>query len=195
MGVPQQTTRFLDFPQISKFKMAPIQWESMQFYQPPLTTVPSSRFWPPSSHNSKAPRAGSTYLRPSEVTLLYEEVKRTATHGAAQQSTTSSSGQVELPPSQGPSLHTAEAWDEGTSPCSFITSTADQVQKSPRITNTIEMQLMSATRRRNFPRLKNYYCPLRRTAETSAAWATTSKARPETLMRASETAAWRILIN
>jgi hypothetical protein len=151
MGVPQQTTSFLDFPRISKFKMAPIQWESMQFYQPPPTTVPSWRFRPLSPYSPKALRAGSTYFRPSEATLPYKEVKRTTTHSAAQQKATSSSGQVELLPGQGQSLHTVEAWDEGTCPCSFITSTADQMQKSPRTTNTIEMQPMSATRRRNFP--------------------------------------------
>ncbi len=77
-----------------------------------------------------------------------------------------SSGQVELPPGQGQLLHTLEAWDEGTSPCFFITSTADQMQKFPLTTNTIEMRPMSATRIRNFPRLKNCYCSLRRTPET-----------------------------
>lgn len=180
MGFSQQG----ELPRISNFKMAAVQWDTMEFYRPSPTTVPPSKFWPLSSHNSKAQRASSTYQRLSEATLPYEEVKRTATHGAAQQNATSSSGQVELPPGQGQLLHTLEAWDEGTSSCSFITSTADQMQKFPLTTNTIEMRPMLATRIRNFPRLKNCYCPLRRTLETSAAWATTSR-----------TAAWRILIN
>ena len=119
MGILQQIASFIELPPISKFKMTSIQWDSQQFYlPPPPAAIPSSTFSPP-SHSQAG--ADSTYFQPSIDSARFEEVKRTTTHGAPQN--TSSSYQAELPPDQGRSLHGIK----GMCVCFFVTQAADQI--------------------------------------------------------------------
>ena len=92
MGILQQIASFIELPPISKFKMTSIQWDSQQFYlPPPPAAIPSSTFSPP-SHSQAG--ADSTYFQPSIDSARFEEVKRTTTHGAPQN--TSSNAETEI---------------------------------------------------------------------------------------------------
>ena len=111
--------------------MACIQWDTQQFYQPPLT-VPFSRNHILSTRTPKAAPAAAVNRRLPGAAIPTERDTATAAHGMAQSNTTASLDQVELFPNQCQAFDNVEARDQGTSQYRVVMATTDEDRNSAR---------------------------------------------------------------